>query len=64
MRLCVEGSLVKDIFCEMVCQSALRRFLCVWMPFDEQRVFDSDSIAKLAFLPKRVVISGVVDVGR
>ena len=34
------------------------------VPFDEQRVFDSDSIAKLAFLPKRVVISGVVDVGR
>lgn len=33
------------------------------VPFDEQRVFDSDSIAKLAFLPKRVVISGAGIIG-
>ena len=33
------------------------------IPFDEQRVFDSDSIAKLAFLPKRVVISGAGIIG-
>ena len=33
------------------------------VPFDEERIFDSDSIAKLAFLPKRVVISGAGIIG-